>query len=76
MTTKTRQNARNSASNSLAWLTAKGRDGQRRIDGLTFARLNRIYRSQAATPAVRKAIKAACRRGGFDTSVLAFNAWN
>jgi hypothetical protein len=61
---------------TLGWLMHRNRKGIRRIEMLTFGRLSRIYRSQGATSAIRRAICNECRRCGYTTAVLDFNRWN
>jgi hypothetical protein len=69
-------NAKTNAKVALDWLMRRNRRGLRRIETLTFARLNRIYRSRAATPAIRRAIRHECRRCGYTLAVLDINRWN
>jgi hypothetical protein len=47
--------------------------GIRRIETLSFGRLNRIYWSRKATPEICRAIRNECRRCGYATAVLALN---
>ena len=61
---------------TLAWLMKRSRQGTRRIETLTFGRLDRIYHSGKATPAIRQAIRQECRRCGYSLTVLAINRWN
>ncbi len=57
------------------WLTARGRDGRRRIEKLGWKRLARIYLAARPGSAIRKAINAEARRCGYTPRViLALNA--
>jgi len=57
------------------WLTARGRDGRRRIEKLGWKRLARIYLAARPGSAVRKAINVEARRCGYTPRViLALNA--
>ena len=57
------------------WLMAKGRDGCRRIEKMSWARLARLYEANRPNSPVRKAINAECRRLGYTPRVvLALNA--
>ena len=47
------------------WLTARGRDGRRRIEKLGWRRLARIYLAAKPGSTVRKAINAEARRCGY-----------
>jgi hypothetical protein len=70
------RNTRTNATPTMGWLMHRNRKGLRRIETLTFGRLDRIYRSQDATPAIRRAIRNECRRCGYTLAVLDFNRWN
>ena len=64
------------APETLEWLLAIGRSGLRRIDTLSWGRLNRIYHSRNATPQIRQAIERAARRCGYrPQTILGLNAW-
>jgi len=52
------------------WLTARGRDGRRRIEKLGWKRLARIYLAARPGSAVRKAINAEARRCGYTPRVI------
>ena len=57
------------------WLTARMRNGRRRVEVLGWKRLAAIYKSHAPGSAVRKAINAEARRCGYTPStILALNA--
>ena len=57
------------------WLTARGRDGRRRIERLGWKRLAAIYRDSRPGSEVRKAINAEARRCGYTPrTILALNA--
>ena len=73
MTGKTRQTKKNA---TMDWLMHRSRKGSRRIETLTFGRLDRIYRLQDATPAIRRAIRNECHRCGYTLAVLGMNRWN
>ncbi len=61
---------------SYRWLTARTRNGARRIETLSWGRLNRIYHARSTTPAVRYAIEHEARRRGYRPHViLTLNAW-
>ena len=47
------------------WMTARGRDGRRRIEKLGWRRLARIYLAAKPGSTVRKAINAEARRCGY-----------
>ena len=56
-------------------LTARMRNGRRRIEVLGWKRLAAVYESHAPGSAVRKAINAEARRCGYTPStILALNA--
>jgi hypothetical protein len=68
-TTKHKKNA------GEEWLTAKMRNGRRRIEVLGWRRLAAIYASARPGSATRKAINAEARRCGYTPHViLAINA--
>ena len=52
------------------WLTAYGRNGQRRIETLGWKRLAAIYYANRPGSAIRKAINAECRRCGYTPSTI------
>jgi ribosomal protein L44E len=66
----------NTKTTTMDWLMHRNRKGLRRIETLTFGRLNRIYIAQDATPAIRQAIRNECRRCGYTLAVLELNRWN
>ncbi|MCC6579523.1 MAG: hypothetical protein IT440_03720 [Phycisphaeraceae bacterium] len=56
---------------------ARNRQGQRRIDHLSWGRLARIYNARSTTADIRKAIENAARRCGYKPAViLGLNRWN
>jgi hypothetical protein len=60
---------------TLEWLTAKMRNGCRRIEVLGWKRLAAIYASVRPGNAIRKAINAEARRCGYTPSrILTINA--
>ena len=57
------------------WLTARMRNGRRRVETLGWKRLAAIYYAARPDSAVRKAINAEARRCGYTPStILALNA--
>ena len=57
------------------WLTARMRNGRRRIEVLGWKRLAAIYYANKAGGTIRKAINAEARRCGYTPStILALNA--
>ena len=57
------------------WLTARMRNGRRRIEVLGWKRLAAIYYANKPGSAIRKAINAEARRCGYTPStILALNA--
>ncbi|HUS47825.1 MAG TPA: hypothetical protein VNA25_23165 [Phycisphaerae bacterium] len=57
------------------WLTARMRNGRRRVEVLGWKRLAAIYYANQPGSAVRKVINAAARRCGYTPStILALNA--
>ncbi len=51
-------------------LMARGRDGVRRVEKLSWNRLARIYYAARPNSPVRKAINAECRRLGYTPRVI------
>ncbi len=65
----------NVAAITAEWLTAKMRNGRRRIEVLGWKRLAAIYYANKPGSAIRKAINAEARRCGYTPStILALNA--
>ena len=61
---------------SLAWLMARGPQGEPRIRRLSWGRLARIYDSRRADRAVRQAIEREARRCGYTpATILGLNRW-
>ena len=57
------------------WLTARMRNGRRRIEALSWKRLSEIYYAAKAGSAIRQAINTEARRCGYTPStILALNA--
>ena len=57
------------------WLTARMRNGRRRIEVLGWKRLAAIYEANKPGSAIRNAINAEARRCGYTpTTILALNA--
>ena len=57
------------------WLTARMRNGRRRVEVLGWKRLAAIYYANKPGSAIRKAINAEARRCGYTPStILALNA--
>lgn len=70
---KTRTNQTN-ATMTAEYLTAKGRNGRRRIEALSWKRLAAIY-AATTDPAVCRAIAREARRCGYNLrTILALNA--
>lgn len=67
---------RNTKTNTTAeWLTARMRNGRRRIEVLGWKRLAAIYHAAKPGSDVRKAINAEARRCGYTPStILTLNA--
>ena len=60
---------------TAGWLTARMRNGRRRVEVLGWKRLAAIYESHAPGSGIRKAINAEARRCGYTPStILALNA--
>ena len=60
---------------TVAWLTARMRNGRKRIEVLGWKRLARIYGAAKPGGPVRKAINAEARRCGYTPRmILALNA--
>lgn len=55
---------------TLEWLLATGRGGERRIRTFSWRRLARIYRREKAGSPIRKAIANEARRGGYTLSTI------
>ena len=53
---------------TYGWLAARGRDGARRVERLSWGRLARIYYANLPGAAVRRLINAEARRLGYPTS--------
>ena len=65
----------NIAAITAEWLTARMRNGRRRIEVLGWKRLATIYYANKAGSVIRKAINAEARRCGYTPStILALNA--
>ncbi len=61
--------------NTTNWLTARMRNGRRRIEVLGWKRLAAIYYANRPGSAIRKAINVEARRCGYTPStILALNA--
>ena len=50
---------------SYDWLMGRDKNGERRIETLSWTRIARIYRANRPNSPVRKAINAECRRLGY-----------
>ena len=65
----------NTAAITAEWLTARMRNGRRRVEALGWKRLAAIYAANKSGGAVRKAINAEARRCRYTpTTILALNA--
>lgn len=65
----------NVAAVTAEWLTARMRNGRRRVEVLGWTRLAAIYYASKPGSAVRQAINAEARRCGYTPStILALNA--
>lgn len=66
---------KNDAKTTAEWLTARMRNGRRRVETLGWTRLAAIYRAARSGSAVRKAINTEARRCGYTPgTILAINA--
>ncbi len=65
----------NTATITAEWLTARMRNGRRRVEVLGWKRLAAIYAANKPGSAIRNAINAEARRCGYTpTTILALNA--
>lgn len=65
----------NLAAVTAEWLTARMRNGRRRVEVLGWKRLAAIYQANRPGSAIRNAINAEARRCGYTpTTILALNA--
>ena len=76
---KAKRTARNAAKRepeTLEWLEALNRSGQRRIEALSWGRLARIHAARKSGPEVRRNIEREARRCGYEpATILGLNAW-
>ena len=74
-TNRTRTRNRKDEGTTAAWLTARMRNGRRRVEVLGWKRLAAMYAAAKPGGAVRKAINAEARRCGYTPrTILALNA--
>jgi hypothetical protein len=72
---KTMRNTTKNTTETAEWLTAKTRNGRRRIETFGWKRLAAIYDANRPGSKIRKAINAEARRCGYTPStILTLNA--
>ena len=75
MKTNRKSVKRNDERKTAAWLTARYRNGRRRIEVLGWKRLATMWNAARPGGPVRKTIAAECRRCGYrPTTILSLNA--